>query len=178
MFFVLLSCDSLIILSNRCSFVKHFFIFLNSVLSSLSCDSLFILSKCFSFVKNFFIFFCISVLRQKKAQGVGFEPTRPCGQTVFKTASLWPLRYPCTRAGDGNRTHVSSLEGWCSTIELHPHDIGVTGFEPATSWSQTRRSSQAEPHPDMNFYPEKQVIQVLVFSVSSVTQELLYRTQT
>ena len=23
------------------------------------------------------------------------------------------------RAGDGNRTHVSSLEGWCSTIEPH-----------------------------------------------------------
>ena len=56
-----------------------------------------------------------------EAERVGFEPTRPCGQTVFKTASLWPLRYPCTRAGDGNRTHVSSLEGWCSTIELHPH---------------------------------------------------------
>ena len=27
------------------------------------------------------------------------------------------------RAGDGNRTHVSSLEGWCSTIELHPQFI-------------------------------------------------------
>ena len=27
---------------------------------------------------------------------VGFEPTRPCGQTVFKTASLWPLRYLST----------------------------------------------------------------------------------
>ena len=26
------------------------------------------------------------------------------------------------KAGDGKRTHVSSLEGWCSTIELHPHD--------------------------------------------------------
>ena len=26
--------------------------------------------------------------------------------------------------------------------------VGVTGFEPAASWSQTRRSSQAEPHPD------------------------------
>ena len=52
------------------------------------------------------------------------------------------------KAGDGNRTHVSSLEGWCSTIELHPHEVGVTGFEPATSWSQTRRSSQAEPHPE------------------------------
>ena len=24
-------------------------------------------------------------------------------------------------AGDGNRTHVTSLEGWSSTIELHPH---------------------------------------------------------
>ena len=52
------------------------------------------------------------------------------------------------KAGDGNRTHVSSLEGWCSTIELHPQEVGVTGFEPATSWSQTRRSSQAEPHPE------------------------------
>ena len=28
-----------------------------------------------------------------KAERVGFEPTRPLGQTVFKTASLWPLRY-------------------------------------------------------------------------------------
>ena len=28
------------------------------------------------------------------------------------------------KAGDGNRTHVSSLEGWCSTIELHPHRSG------------------------------------------------------
>ena len=29
--------------------------------------------------------------------------------------------YCSKKAGDGNRTHVSSLEGWCSTIELHPH---------------------------------------------------------
>ena len=29
--------------------------------------------------------------------------------------------------------------------------IGVTGFEPAASWSQTRRSSQTEPHPDKAF---------------------------
>ena len=26
-------------------------------------------------------------------------------------------------AGDGNRTHAASLEGWNSTIELHPHII-------------------------------------------------------
>ena len=24
-------------------------------------------------------------------------------------------------AGDGNRTHATSLEGWDSTVELHPH---------------------------------------------------------
>ena len=24
-------------------------------------------------------------------------------------------------AGDGNRTRMASLEGWSSTIELHPH---------------------------------------------------------
>ena len=61
---------------------------------------------------------------------------------------LYPAELQTQKAGDGNRTHVSSLEGWCSTIELHPHTVGVTGFEPATSWSQTRRSSQAEPHPE------------------------------
>ena len=33
------------------------------------------------------------VERVSPAERVGFEPTRPCGQTVFKTASLWPLRY-------------------------------------------------------------------------------------
>ncbi len=41
-----------------------------------------------------------------------------------------PLLYPAElqthfsfyrEAGDGNRTHVSSLEGWCSTIESLPH---------------------------------------------------------
>lgn len=32
------------------------------------------------------------------------------------------------RAGDGNRTHVSSLEGWCSTIELHPQMMGTDFF--------------------------------------------------
>ena len=35
----------------------------------------------------------------------------------------WLFQYllATKKAGDGNRTHVSSLEGWCSTIELHPH---------------------------------------------------------
>ena len=33
------------------------------------------------------------------------------------------------------------------TMFMNHIQIGVTGFEPAASWSQTRRSSQAEPHP-------------------------------
>ena len=46
-------------------------------------------------------------------------------------------------------------------------NIGVTGFEPATSWSQTRRSSQAEPHPDA-------ILSSHFNPWFSVTQELLY----
>ncbi len=42
-------------------------------------------------------------------------------------------------AGDGNRTHVASLEGWNSTIELHPH----ASME---SWSG-RRDSDSRPPP-------------------------------
>ena len=38
-------------------------------------------------------------------------------------------------AGSGNRTHVISLEGWGSTIELHPHN-----------WSG-RRDSNSRPSP-------------------------------
>ena len=33
----------------------------------------------------------------------------------------------------------------------YTREVGVTGFEPAISWSQTRRSSQAEPHPVIRF---------------------------
>jgi hypothetical protein len=34
------------------------------------------------------------------------------------------------RAGEGNRTPVTSLEGWSSTIELHPHLIQSSGPAP------------------------------------------------
>ena len=30
------------------------------------------------------------------------------------------------RAGDGNRTRMASLEGWSSTIELHPRSTYIT----------------------------------------------------
>ena len=45
-------------------------------------------------------------------------------------------------AGDGNRTRVISLEGWGSTIELRPHMVGTTGFEPAASCSQSTRATR------------------------------------
>ena len=40
-------------------------------------------------------------------------------------AELWALvKLNCYNgAGDGNRTHAASLEGWSSTTELHPHII-------------------------------------------------------
>ena len=66
------------------------------------------------------------------------------------------------RAGEGNRTPITSLEGWGSTVELHPHGsrsglasfaIGARGFEPPTPCSQSRcatRLRHAPPRPGMS----------------------------
>ena len=47
----------------------------------------------------------------------GFEPPTPAleGRCSIQL-SYWDLN----GASDGNRTHATSLEGWSSTIELHP----------------------------------------------------------
>ena len=44
-------------------------------------------------------------------------------QTHFNIPFSKGSPYFYGKAGDGNRTHVSSLEGWCSTIELHPQSL-------------------------------------------------------
>ena len=47
-------------------------------------------------------------------------------------------------AGDGNRTHVVSLEGWSSTIELHPHFhwmVTRRRLERLTLWLKVRCST-------------------------------------
>ena len=56
-------------------------------IASFFSEAFYIISRCFLFVKNFFnfskVFYSLQITER-----VGFEPTRPCGQTVFKTASL------------------------------------------------------------------------------------------
>ena len=54
--------------------------------------------------------------------------------------------------------------------------VGVTGFEPATSWSQTRRSSQAEPHPEgiyflsfQKWFPSRQKLLYYTYTNMSTT---------
>ena len=42
-------------------------------------------------------------------------------QTLDFTGKSPGLRLFMKKAGDGNRTHVFSLEGWCYTIEPHLH---------------------------------------------------------
>ena len=53
-----------------------------------------------------------------KKHETGFEPATLALARRYSTTE--PLVHNHYEAGDGNRTHVSSLEGWCSTIELHP----------------------------------------------------------
>ena len=64
--------------------------------------------------------------KYQKQQVMGIEPTYPAWK-----AGVLPLNHTCI-----NKIKIY----WRNAI-------GVTGFEPATSWSQTRRSSQTEPHP-------------------------------
>ena len=55
------------------------------------------------------------------ARQKGLEPLTYCLEgSCSIQLSYWRM---LDGAGDGNRTRVSSLEGWCSTIELHPRLI-------------------------------------------------------
>ena len=48
----------------------------------------------------------------------GLEPLTHCLEGSCSIQLSYRRMYG---AGDGNRTHVISLEGWSSTIEPHPH---------------------------------------------------------
>jgi hypothetical protein len=45
------------------------------------------------------------------------------------------------RAGEGNRTLTASLEGWSSTIELHPHSRFIVNAR--SGWSDLNRRPRA-----------------------------------
>ena len=67
---------------------------------------------------------------------MGIEPTYPAWK-----AGVLPLNYTRTF---GNK---------CVPLYLfNASPVGVTGFEPATPWSQIRYSSQTEPHPESKFF--------------------------
>ena len=51
------------------------------------------------------------------ARQKGLEPLTYC---LEGSCSIQLSYWRIDGVGDGNRTRVSSLEGWCSTIELHP----------------------------------------------------------
>ncbi len=65
----------------------------------------------------------------------GFEPLTPalegrCSIQLSYRRIFCPPSCPSSPltdfgAGDGNRTHATSLEGWCSTIELHPQSFNA-----------------------------------------------------
>ena len=58
------------------------------------------------------------------ARQEGLEPPTYCLEgSCSIQLSYWRM---LDGAGDGNRTRVSSLEGWCSTIELHPQIPDLT----------------------------------------------------
>lgn len=71
--------------------------------------------------------------------------------------SALPLAYPPSGPWGGSRTPDSvKLSGFTDrrdlpTVATHGEEtiniVGATGFEPAASWSQTRRSAQTELHP-------------------------------
>ena len=67
-----------------------------------------------------------------------------------------PCRSPQAGIGGSIKANIKRVMGieptylaWkASVLPLnYTRKVGVTGFEPATSWSQIKRSSQAEPHP-------------------------------
>ena len=90
------------------------------------------------------------------AKPLGHGRSLPCSFPRSANLAAKPL-------GHGHSPYIITKDKGCRQVYLSASfifranalliayaKIGVTGFEPAASWSQTRRSSQTEPHPDKN----------------------------
>ena len=64
--------------------------------------------------------FSARIRLQKLARLKGFEPLTHALEGRCSIQLSYRRRFG---AGDGNRTHAASLEGWNSTIELHPQNF-------------------------------------------------------
>ncbi len=66
---------------------------------------------------------------------------------------------PLGRAGDGNRTHTASLEGWNSTIELRPqslqHQINTKTPVPRTPRSPIHTQNTKQPKQEHQHKPKR-----------------------
>ena len=81
-----------------------------------------------------------------ETERVGFEPTRPCGQTVFKTASLWPLRYLSMSALHKRLCYSSSIRSFCQLyfpIFFDFFYFSFTDFKKARIYSLFCRNASA-----------------------------------
>ncbi len=68
-----------------------------------------------------------------------------CGNVLAERK--WATGCSEEEAGRGNRTLVFSLEGYCSTIELHPHAVCVaSGPAPATHRDRQPGEPRLSPH--------------------------------
>ena len=70
------------------------------------------------------LFCCGHIERHTRRRGA-LEGTRTPDPLLRRQLLYPPELQARIGAGDGNRTHVTSLEGWNSTIELHLHFIAL-----------------------------------------------------
>src|SRR6266568_3468805 len=56
--------------------------------------------------------------------------------------------FRCTKLHEKGKLIFGAFPGQNQRFQVADFLVGASGFEPPTSWSRTRRSSQAEPRPD------------------------------
>ena len=73
------------------------------------------------------------------------------------------------KAGDGNRTHISSLEGWCSTTELHPRILPGSGIEPETrGFSVLCSTNWANQACDTSYLDARTILHYFILKVKQI----------